>query len=207
MNIVTIDFDIIMHWSVAFYNDLLDDDTTIIDIMNDNPNSNFIPHADLFLYRYLTEYILECARSLPKERIKFIESHEEVTKIFDNGTVRSKFNILNIDHHHDIAYDDDDVENEIEELTCGNWVKYLFEKYRNDFQEYIWINDDESVDFEASAFFKRKIKRYNIKLYNLYNLAKTTDYLFICKSTPWIPSNEQELYDNWKYIIDYLYKK
>lgn len=205
MNIVTIDFDIVMHWSIQFYNDLLDDDTTIESIMSENPHANFIPNIDLYLYKYITEYILQCISRLPKDRIKFIESHEEVTDFFEG--VDQKFNIFNIDHHHDIAYDKDDIENEIEELTCGNWVKYLFEKYGSNFQEYIWIYDEESIHFEGNIPFKRKISKYNIKEYNLYNLAKTTDYLFICKSTPWIPSNEQNLYSIWELIVDYFYKK
>lgn len=36
MNIVTIDFDIIMHYSLNIYNDMVDDENNIQTILNDN---------------------------------------------------------------------------------------------------------------------------------------------------------------------------
>lgn len=54
MNIVTIDFDIIMHWSLNIYNDFVSDEENISSILSKNKNANFIPHVDLGLYYYLT---------------------------------------------------------------------------------------------------------------------------------------------------------
>ena len=54
MNIVTIDFDIVMHKSLGFYNDLVNEDEFIDSVLNRNTESNFIPNIDLSLYNYLT---------------------------------------------------------------------------------------------------------------------------------------------------------
>ena len=53
----------------------------------------------------------------------------------------------------------------------------------------------------------RKVFTHNIKKYNLDALVKSTDILFICRSIPWVPLEDQQLYDTWKDLIDFLYKK
>ena len=212
MNIVTIDFDIVMHRSIGLYNDLVDDDNTIQTILDDNKESHFIPNPDLFLYNYLTNYILNCTKKLSKDKIIFIEEHHEVLNAFNTGLIKNNenFNIFNIDFHHDIAYNDEDIDSKIEELDCGNWVKYLFEHYPQNFNQYIWINTDESGDANNDNFgmsINRKVFTHNIKKYNLEALVKSTDILFICRSIPWVPREEQQLYETWKDLIDFLYKK
>ena len=52
-----------------------------------------------------------------------------------------------------------------------------------------------------------KVFTHNIKKYNLEALVKSTDILFICRSIPWVPREEQQLYETWKDLIDFLYKK
>ena len=201
MNIVTIDFDIIMHKSLKFYNDLVDEDeNTIQSMLNSSPDCGFIPISDLPLYNYLTNYINKVVQQLPKNKIIFIDSHNDVADIIDADVLNigdKEFNIFNLDFHHDIAYDEDDKKNRFDECNCGNWVKYLFEHYDN-FKEYIWIKTEESVNYDGRNYFVNKIRSYDVKKYNLEALAKSTDVLFLCKSEPWVPLEELFLYDLWK---------
>ena len=212
MNIVTIDFDIIMHRSLNIYNDLVDDDNSIQTLLNENKEAHFVPNSDLFLYNYLTQFVLKCAKKLPQEKIIFIESHEDILDYIENGqlNLQEAFNVFNIDFHHDIAYAEEDMKEIIEEADCGNWVKYLFNHYSSTFNQYVWVNTDESgdaYDVRFSTTINKKTIVYNIKKYNLDALVKSADILFICRSIPWVPDEEQQLYDSWKDIIDFIYKK
>ena len=211
MNIVTIDFDIIMHRSVNLYNDLVDDETTIQSILNDNTEAHFIPNPDLQLYNYLTQFVIKCTKKLSQENIIFIDDHGEVSQLFTSGRVKpdEDFNIFNIDFHHDIAYDDIDIEKRIKEIDCGNWVKYIAERYPN-FKQYIWIKAKESGEVDKIRFgtsIVKKIVEQDIQKYNLDALVKSTDILLLCKSIPWVPEEEIALYNTWKDIVDFLYKK
>ena len=216
MNIVTIDFDIIMHRSLNLYNDLVDDDVTIQSILNANLESHFIPNPDLQLYNYLTQFVIKCAEKLPKENIIFIDDHDEITYYFTSGKIKYEedFNIFNIDFHHDVSYDEKDIDNKIEEVDCGNWVKYIAERYPK-FKQYIWIKAKEAEAFNKERFSEtlsgilvsKKIIEQDIQKYNLDALLKSTDVLFLCKSIPWVPEEEIALYDTWKDIVDFLYKK
>lgn len=201
MNIVTIDFDIVMHRSLGIYNDLVDDEeNTVQDILNNNPESGFYPIPDLSLYNYLTNYVAKVAKKLPKNKIIFIDSHEAVANIIDADILNigdKEFNIFNLDFHHDIAYDEDDKDNRLEEYDCGNWVKYLFDHYQN-FKEYIWIKTKESTDYDGKNNFVYKTRNYDITKYNLDALVKSTDVLFLCKSEPWVPLEVNFLYELWK---------
>lgn len=208
MNIVSIDFDIIMHRSVNLYNDSVDDDYSIQRILDENKNCGFIPIPDLFLYNHLTNFLIQCVKKLPADKIKFIEDHDEICQYFKENEVKGDFNIFNIDFHHDVAYADEDIENRVKDLDCGNWVKYLFERYPN-FKQYIWINIKESIPLNKELFgsYTSKIFPQDLKKYNLDALVKSADVLYICRSSPWVPLEQQQLYETWKDIVDFLYKK
>lgn len=207
MNVMTIDFDIILHWSLNIYNNSVgSDEDNISDLLKENPNAYFTPRCDFGLYEYLTSFLIKCIKILPKDNIKFIEDHDEVVELFDPTLdiikPTEKFKIYNIDFHHDIAYDEDDIDEAIEEIDCGNWIKYLFENYPN-FESYIWINTSESLDYddEYSPLLK-KVFTQNINKYNLDALVKKIDYLYICKSPEWVPIDIQFLYEVWKDIYE-----
>ena len=210
MNIVTIDFDIIMHWSLNIYNDFVSDEENISSILSKNKNANFIPHVDLGLYYYLTQFIIKCIKKLPKDHIFFIDDHDGVVDLFDTNLIKpmENFTIFNIDFHHDIAYDEDDIKNKINDLDCSNWVKYIYEHYKHYFNQYIWINSEESADYDDyHSFFSKKMIIHNINQYNLDALVQSADVLFICKSEEWVPTEQQFLYDVWENIYNEFAKK
>ena len=51
-----------------------------------------------------------------KENIHFIVSHEMIATYVDEN-IDDTISLINIDHHHDIAYVDKDIENKIEYLN------------------------------------------------------------------------------------------
>jgi hypothetical protein len=73
----------------------------------------------------------------------------------------------------------------------------LFETQSN-FKQYIWINTNESLEYDEPYKYDKKMVIHNINQYNLDALVKTTDYLFVCKSSEWIPINESFLYTVWE---------
>lgn len=187
MNLVTIDFDIIMWPSIQIYNDIVDDDCSVQDLLDQNPKSGFTPVADLWLYKYLTDYIVEMSKRLPKDHILFVDSHEEVyTKFKDLYPVIS---LYNIDHHHDLGYENN------EECDCGSWVQYLLKNKKASF--YTWINDPNSIQPDDDSI---KFKQYSIKEYSLEKLYIETDYLIICSSPTWVPFEQLALVEAWKEI-------
>ena len=186
MNLVTIDFDIIMWPSIEIYNDLVDGEFSVQDILDNNPNGGFIPTADLWLYKYLTDYVLEVSKKIDKDHIIFIESHEEVyTQLKD---IYPAITLYNIDHHHDLGYGNND------ECDCGSWAKYLLDNKK--IYSYIWINDEKSIQPDE----KIKFKQYPIKEYSLAGLIPETDYLVICSSPTWVPREQLALIEVWKEI-------
>ena len=136
MNIVTIDFDIIMGPSIGVYNNAVNEDFKVDSIIEDYPFLSNVP-ADLNIYEYLTRYIVDVIKVLPQDKIQFIRSHEQIVPLV------SKYrnaNLVNIDHHHDIGYEIEDWAKPIVgKPQCGNWVKKLFDtKVIN---HYDWVSN------------------------------------------------------------------
>ena len=180
MNIVSIDFDIIMAPSINFYNSLHDNKEKIY------PELIAGCKADLSIYNKISSWLYYMAKQLPVENIIFIESHERIIKhIPEDGNTF----LFNIDHHHDLGYDDKnkDIEDE-NEVNCGNWGRYLLNK--NLLQAFIWIGNKEINKSGTN------ITAYNyINSFNLNNLY--ADKIIICLSPEWVPEHYHPLFFNW----------
>lgn len=74
--------------------------------------------------------------------IHFIVDHEKIINFLPEN---DDIVITNIDHHHDIAYEPPHFDNSINEnnLTCGNWVKYIADN--KNLIRYHWINNGNST--------------------------------------------------------------
>ena len=83
---------------------------------------------------------------LGADKIFFITDHEEILKYLPKD---KEFNLYNLDHHHDMGYE--------EKLSvrpqCGDWVCYAYKKYP--MKKYYWVTDELSVDPDSD-----KIKEY-----------------------------------------------
>ena len=79
---------------------------------------------------------------MDKNNIHFIFNHESLIKYVPQE--EKEVIITNIDHHHDISYNKKHAENIVDynNLTCGNWVKYLYDAKQ--LKRYYWVNNNNS---------------------------------------------------------------
>ena len=122
--------------------------------------------------------------------------------IIDNMHLEDPFFLYNVDFHHDIAYDEDEIKGSVEIVDCGNWVKYLFQKYKDLFNKYVWIKTKESEDYDYTNFFSRRFKTEDIDRFDFHSLSKKTDLLVICMSPAWVPHEQLELFKLWQKLFE-----
>ena len=197
-NIVTIDFDIIMGPSIDGYNDLITEDMPMRELSKRFPYFG-MAEADLYVYEYVTRYLTDILMHIEdKDKIKFISTHELVYHICKKET--EKFNLVNIDHHHDINYNND-WSKPIIDINEGNWVKRLFDM--NKVNKYAWIGNSNSVMFDIDQCpFKEQIEMTILRDYNLGELSGRTDELICCMSADYIPPLYHPLFLAWRAIAE-----
>lgn len=188
MNIVSIDFDIIMKPSIEYYNNLMCKEEAFTE-----PLMQICP-ADLKIYTNLTKWLIKMTKNMSADDITFIESHETIINYLPK---EENICLINIDHHHDIGYQPSDADVDLgKNLHCGNWGKYLLKK--NLIDDYIWICNENS----QKNYMHSTIKTHYISEYDLENLK--ADKIIICLSSPWVPPHIRPLFYNWMDILGIL---
>ena len=181
--ILTIDFDIIMNPSIEVFNDYegtATEYTTRFDFLGLMP-------ADLELYQQLTEFLL----TQQNKKIYFMEDHHEIVKLTKGD---GPFELVNIDHHHDLGYGDNIRWNApVREIETGNWVHKLWELNR--VTKYIWLKDQTSIDPPARAN-KFITEKHYVYTYDLTQLSDVVA-IYISHSPEWIPAYYEPLYEIW----------
>lgn len=200
MNIVSIDFDIIMEPDINLYNNWVNDSCGIDKFVKDYSLLEYLK-ADLNIYEYLTRFLIKVIQKIGYENIFFIKDHNTLIKYTENKV----FNLWNIDHHHDITYDEENIIAPILDPGCGNWIKYLMDY--NKIKEYTWINNKNSISPNEEVLKYYKCQKYLLKEYNLNSLVEKIDKLFICQSPEWIPEYYLPLFDAWIAICEEYYGK
>lgn len=190
--ILTIDFDIIMWPSIELYNNMItSNDDKMIPMQQMIPLINYA-NADLELYYKITNYLLN--QKDKGTEIIFIDSHEEILNY-----IKSETNVINIDHHHDLGYNDSQWDNSSPE--CGNWA-YLGIK-KNLIKKYIWLHGNIANLWNIPKKYTLK-NQNNISEGNAldinYKHLITPSKIVICKSFNWIPINYRYLHALW-YIL------
>lgn len=181
---LTIDFDIIMHPSIEIYNDY---GGTAEEFLSQFNFIKCLP-ADLELYKELTLFLLE-----NKDKIYFIEEHDSMVPLTKG---EGPFELINIDHHHDLGYSDNISWNiPITNFDEGNWVKKLWDLNR--ITKYTWIKDEESLDPPRLA------KKFltEVHLIDTVNFKKDfsdVEKIYISHSPEWIPYRYDFLYQLWE---------
>lgn len=190
--ILTIDFDIIMGPSIDLYNARVPF-TSWTDLAT-NPHYQILV-ADNIHYLRLTSLLIELIHFIPKENVRFIESHDDICKF-----ITEKSNIINIDHHHDLGYENKE---DNEKLTCANWVKYLSDQ--NLLEKYVWLHNTNSLMPEKnSELISANGPLQDIEDLNSY--IANIDFLVLCLSEPWVPPSIRPLFDVWIEIFNLYYK-
>lgn len=186
MNIVSIDFDIIMAPSIEFYNNMVGSPN----LFNDDLVKVFT--ADLVHYQRLTQWLMKQLSQVQPENIICIVSHEKLIDYVSEGDT-----IINIDHHHDLGYKNAD-NKKLNKINCGNWAKHLLEE--KIIQNYIWIKNENSNIVKE---YDGSIKEYNLKNYQLDNLK--ADKIILCLSPEWITPQFKPLFFAWIDILNEYY--
>lgn len=186
MNVLSIDFDIIMAPDIALYNALVHpgengEDVTVDKLMKDFPMLNGC-RADLNHYHKIVTYLMNNIQHLSAEDIRIAFNHEDIKYVLEKCP---SAHVYNIDHHHDLGYKgpNGEVENKI--CTCANWGDFYFKK--GNITEFTWIknvNSDIPADYENNP----KVHFIDLQNFNLEELPKM-DKLFMCLSPEWTASS------------------
>lgn len=195
--ILTIDFDIIMD----SYSELYSDKECIPWDMKLNciPGLREMP-VNSFHYEKVTNLLLTLFMALEKEKVHFIQHHHSICNLLHEG---AKYNIINIDHHHDWFYKEsfDKIKNN---LDCGNWVSYC--NYYNMINSYVWIKNETSRPPIDDSIKQINFSEYSLKDYDIYTMPKV-DELYICFSPEYVPPYHYPLFFIWMSICSSFYKK
>lgn len=193
-NILSIDLDIVFSPYVGLYNNLVGDIynvdyiweriSQIYDIKNFFPNEEYKKLIIDIINHYKTQV----------DTVYIGEDHSSILNALNeeknNFKKPYKFNIYNIDFHHDIIYNDGDIVTiPLGLSSCANWIGFL--NYFNFINSYTWWKSPQSTFkvFELTDKF-RDFSPVNLKQYEFSNLFPTNlkiDMLYITFSAPWIP--------------------
>lgn len=176
MNILSIDFDIIMHPDIILYNALVSPDRPFQNTQDTHPLIQF-SRADLTRYQTLLPFILEVCKHLDVKDIRIGTNHEDIRVLLEG---QENVHIFNVDHHHDLGYPN----NNPEVCSCANWGDYFLRQ--GVIQHFTWIkNENSDIENEYDEEDSR-LTFINYEDYNLYNLPRV-DKLFLCLSPDWVP--------------------
>lgn len=192
MNIISIDFDIIMGPSINSYNEFTDTENEISNIVQGLPTLN----GDLSLYKKLTQYLINVFKQLDKDQILFIDDHSQIL-----SEINEPVSLINIDHHHDTGYEEETVLIWKSYIDCGNWARWLFEQKL--LEKYTWIKNDNSELDEDNAQYIDEI--FNVNNFD-FNTLELPDKLIICLSKPWVPPRYRLLFYSWQDLYKQIYK-
>ena len=129
------------------------------------------------------------------KKIIFAINHDSILLELDK--IDDRFDIINIDHHHDILYCSDcivDVE-KFNYISCGNWIWYL--NFKNKINSYTWIKNKNSSIFNEGISNSKKPTNYNSFLRDelSFNIKDIDfDFIFICLSPNFI------MPEHWQYF-------
>ena len=182
MKVLSIDFDIVMAPDINLYNNFVPRIVPSIDeIVEHHPYLGGL-RADLDHYQKIANLLLKVGADIKYTNVCASLSHEHIGKFLMND---NDLEIVNIDHHHDLGYIEDDT---FEKCNCANWAYYLFKQGK--LKRYIWLNNVNSdimpphrhEDCFSSQHF------CDIEVSDYIQQFGKPDKIFLCLSSPWVPS-------------------
>lgn len=189
--VLSIDFDLIMKPSIEAYNNMVNGDGPegfVSALGKKYPFLQCLP-ADLEIYKTLTEYL----NKIPKDKKVFIKDHKEAFQLVKDFAKGEKVNLINIDHHHDIEYQEPPFVTKAP--TDANWVKWLYKE--GVVEKYTWIRNNNShmpFDHVQEEFPDVEYMYFEKEMLN----GIESDYVILCLSPAWVPPMYYPLYDMWK---------
>ena len=191
-NILSIDMDYILSPCINLYNDLVHANTPpekiwdkIAELRNADKHLSFENEALKYVFDV---FVMALTRLQDKKNVMFALNHDAILfELASKKHENAEFEIYNIDHHHDIYYNENarlDVD-KYNATTLANWVWYL-DKH-NKLNRYYWIHNPNSLFPDKNIKSKGKMDGYlRDKLQQIYEV-KEWDYIFVCNSPHWLP--------------------
>lgn len=227
-NVLSIDMDYIMAPTIQLYNDAYN----LVESQGKNPQqmsykeywdameditgvNEFLAYDEGKL-QALTDLCLKVASEIPAENIYFGREHDSILTFLcgDIKKVDEIFNIFNIDHHHDIYYNDNQKANiyRFNYAMNANWVWYLKENKKLNL--YYWIRNINSKRYPFINGNGCMRDLDEIEFRQIGNISevkdlmdKQFDYMFICRSDDYLPFKFQSVFSGLKTQIEQVTKK
>ena len=183
-NIISIDFDICMWQDIQIYNDSISSASrdSVDRLVKTMPLLGYV-RFDAHAYRAITNILIEAKQLIGKDNIHFIIDHEEILQYLPKD---KEFNLYNIDHHHDMGYE----EKIGVRPQCGDWVCHAYDKYP--MKKYYWVSDDLGVEPDTDKY---EVQRLRVNSFSYHNILPETFKVIVCLSPTWVPSQFYPLYD------------
>jgi len=202
-NVLSIDMDYIMGPCIELYNNLIgqapyneyspeDFWEKLNEFLNIQQFLTYDEQKLLFLVKVFSKAIA----NVPSERILFAIEHDMILNLLctAQASAEERFEIYNLDHHHDIYYDgrQRDEAERFSFASPANWVYYL--GTNNKIEEYHWLRNKNSAMFpieeQKDLFFPVDLNTPEEKLEGI-----TFDYVFVCLSKKYYPVKFQQYFD------------
>ena len=217
--ILSIDFDYIMFPCIRLYNDICEGaenpSITWNSIKyNRGVEDNFLSY-DANTYTTIVKLIKAIVdKDNNIDKIAIVE-HQNIIDILNkyefnesnqpdnkDKELSFKYDLLNIDFHHDVLYRAQDrtaIKN-FNKYNCSNWVGYLFIKDKID--KYTWIKaaNSDMYDNRLNGTYDIKVNYESIRLISdpkkfIEEQETKFDKIFLCFSPQWVPYQYKHLYD------------
>lgn len=201
-NILSIDFDIIMYPCIKLYNDQVPGDENPTVLWNNLEERFDIDHFLTYDARLYIE-IVKCVKEAVANGAKLIqiEDHDKLVdwiKGFDDefyNDEENKYNITNIDFHHDLMYRklDKSAITRFDKYNCSDWLGYLYLKKKA--QSITWVKAPNSIPYCNDFGEIKDLEILPKSEIGILNKTNKFDYVFLCLSPQWVPYKFKHLYD------------
>lgn len=196
MKVLSIDFDIIMYPCIKLYNSYARGNENPTVIWNNLEHDMEIDKFMSYDANILHDIAMLMKRNVANGAKLFkIDEHDKIVDSLNKLHPDEKFDLVNIDFHHDISYStesNNDMKN-FDNYTCANWVGYLSSK--NQLDTYEWIRASNSdlcgKNIEDSLGIQYTISR----LSRINELGSDFSEIYFCLSPQWVPYKYHHLYN------------
>lgn len=202
-NVLSIDMDFIMGPTIELYNNIIGQEpydqyspedfwAKLNEFMNIEQFLTYDEEKLLFLIKIYSKALA----NVPYGNILFATEHDMILNLLcgSERNADEKYEIYNLDHHHDIYYGVRQKE-EAERFSFAspaNWVYYLGTNRK--IEEYHWLRNKNSAVF---PFEEQKDLYFPVNLDTTPEEIekKRFDYIFVCMSKKYYPPKFQQYFD------------
>ena len=203
-SLLSIDFDYIMNPCINLYNQYShgDGNPTIIwerlfQDLDLKDHLSYDAKALKDISMIMTRSVLGGAKFVAIDSNEKIVDDLKKSKDYEE----SIYDIINIDFHHDIIYNRDDLADIFNrgDYTCANWAMYLM--VNDKINVYTWVKAPNSKLFDESIIKDALNENYLDKHVNILRQRDIKkiyipfDKVYLCKSEQWVPYQYIHLYD------------